>query len=284
MNNSKNTSTQWAKTHPHNQNAGKQEDSHMALVVKFTQQLQVTTAAIKVSKNGDFVLSWHPVQGWLAAHQLNCYVRLIILVVFRFHYLPIRARTQQLHNGITTVVEGLTPINRGTHRNLVMSCFILHRRHLFLCCISLCRRSTSTRRTIRKVLLRITKNMSNNRASRYWTSVRARQALAPEPPRATRTQPKFTRKVSRTPFHFGFFWTHAGTPKSCPNLLKKNQKKGVLETFRVNSGWLRAAHGGCGAKAPPLAARPDYLAYFQHDALFLSRGGLRRRDASAHHW
>jgi len=38
------------------------------------------------------------------------------------------------------------------------------------------------------------------------------------------------------------------------NLSKKSV---VLDKFRVDSGVLRVARGGCGAKAPPLAVRPD---------------------------
>jgi len=33
-------------------------------------------------------------------------------------------------------------------------------------------------------------------------------------------------------------------------------KSVFLDKFRINSGILRVARGGCGAKAPPLAARP----------------------------
>ena len=43
-------------------------------------------------------------------------------------------------------------------------------------------------------------------------------------------------------------------------LLAELGKKSVfLEKFRINSGVLRVARGGCGAKAPPLAARPSTL-------------------------
>jgi len=42
---------------------------------------------------------------------------------------------------------------------------------------------------------------------------------------------------------------------------KKNRKKNPFVWLQVDSGPLRVARGGSGAKAPPLAARPSGLPF-----------------------
>jgi len=52
----------------------------------------------------------------------------------------------------------------------------------------------------------------------------------------------------------GCVWAELGNMK---------KKSVFLEKFRINSGVLRVARGGSGAKAPPLAARPLFLRSYQ---------------------
>jgi len=55
-------------------------------------------------------------------------------------------------------------------------------------------------------------------------------------------------------------------------------KSVFLDKFRINSGVLRVARGGCGAKAPPLATRPKLAGWggsFLNNAGRLGAGFIR---------
>jgi len=56
------------------------------------------------------------------------------------------------------------------------------------------------------------------------------------------------------------------------------KKKVFLDKFRINSGVLRVARGGSGAKAPPLAVRPK-LASWGGSFLLVSRNNAGRLGA-----